>query len=182
MIFIDGSNFYFSLKSFNNMEINVKKVNFLKLGKKLCVENRKSIRIYYYNAPLNKQEYNEKYIKQQRFFEKLRKTPELNLVLCRLQKRWLNKNKTKYEYAIKGDDIHIAVDTVKLAYNDAYDTAILVSGDGDFAPAIEAVQEKGKRAEQAYFKKGPFWHLKQKCNESIFIDENFTKNCFDNVQ
>ncbi|MCK4730524.1 MAG: NYN domain-containing protein [Candidatus Aenigmarchaeota archaeon] len=48
-----------------------------------------------------------------------------------------------------------------LAYKNAYDTAILVSGDGDFVPAIKAVQETGKRVENYYFKMGGSWHLRQ---------------------
>ena len=36
---------------------------------------------------------------------------------------------------------------VKLGYNDAYDTAILVSSDGDFVPAVLAVKELGKNIE-----------------------------------
>ncbi len=42
-------------------------------------------------------------------------------------------------------DIELALDLVELA--DTYDTAILVSGDGDFIPAIERVQRLGKRVE-----------------------------------
>ena len=39
-------------------------------------------------------------------------------------------------YQVKEDDIHLAVDMVRLAFNNAYDTAILVSSDGDFNPAV----------------------------------------------
>jgi uncharacterized LabA/DUF88 family protein len=42
-------------------------------------------------------------------------------------------------------DVELALDLVELA--DTYDTAILVSGDGDFAPAIERVQRLSKRVE-----------------------------------
>jgi uncharacterized LabA/DUF88 family protein len=40
---------------------------------------------------------------------------------------------------------------LKLAWADAYDTAILVSHDGDFADAILAVKEMGKHIECAGF-------------------------------
>lgn len=42
-------------------------------------------------------------------------------------------------------DVELALDFVELA--NTYDTAILVSGDGDFAPAIERIQRLGKRVE-----------------------------------
>ena len=44
----------------------------------------------------------------------------------------------KYEYSVKGDDIFLAIDMVSLAYEDAYDSAILVSEDGDFVPDTES--------------------------------------------
>lgn len=42
-------------------------------------------------------------------------------------------------------DVELALDLVELA--DTYDTAIVASGDGDFAPAIERIQRLGKRVE-----------------------------------
>ncbi len=42
-------------------------------------------------------------------------------------------------------DVELALDLVELA--NTYDTAIVVSGDGDFAPAIKRVQRLGKRVE-----------------------------------
>ncbi|HLO35423.1 MAG TPA: NYN domain-containing protein, partial [Candidatus Deferrimicrobium sp.] len=47
-------------------------------------------------------------------------------------------------------DIELVVDMMKTARN--LDVAIVVSGDGDFAPAIRAVQEMGVRVEVISFK------------------------------
>ena len=47
-------------------------------------------------------------------------------------------------------DIELVVDMIKTARN--LDVAILVSGDGDFAPAIRAVQEMGVRVEVISFR------------------------------
>lgn len=44
-------------------------------------------------------------------------------------------------------DIKIAIDVISLAYEDAYDTAVLVSGDGDFVPVIKKVRELEKNVE-----------------------------------
>jgi len=44
-------------------------------------------------------------------------------------------------------DIKIAIDIISLAYENAYDTAILVSGDGDFIPVIKKVKELKKKIE-----------------------------------
>ena len=83
----------------------------------------------------------------------------------------------KTYYVVKGDDIHIAVDIVMLAQSNSYDTAILVSGDGDFVPAVKAAQSFGKHVENAYFKSGHSWHLRQTCDRSIQMDKSFMKKC-----
>jgi uncharacterized LabA/DUF88 family protein len=41
-------------------------------------------------------------------------------------------------------DVYIATQMVALAYENAYDVALVVSGDEDYVPAIEIVQQKGK--------------------------------------
>lgn len=51
----------------------------------------------------------------------------------------------------KGVDVDLATDMVLFACKDYYDTAILVSGDGDFIPAVEKVKDMGKRVEVACF-------------------------------
>jgi len=44
-------------------------------------------------------------------------------------------------------DVLIAVDMVRLAFEDGYDVAALLSGDGDFTPAVESVLRAGKLVE-----------------------------------
>jgi uncharacterized LabA/DUF88 family protein len=44
-------------------------------------------------------------------------------------------------------DINIAIDIISLGYENAYDTAVLVSGDGDFVPVVKKVGEMGKNVE-----------------------------------
>lgn len=46
-----------------------------------------------------------------------------------------------YGYVEKLTDVSIAVDMVVMAFKDAYDTAILISGDGDLVPAINVVKQ-----------------------------------------
>jgi len=51
----------------------------------------------------------------------------------------------------KGIDTAIVTDMIKLAWEDAYDVAVLVSGDRDFIPAVEFLSDKGVRVIQAGF-------------------------------
>jgi uncharacterized LabA/DUF88 family protein len=68
---------------------------------------------------------------------------------------------------------------VKGAYENTFDIAILVSGDGDFVPAVKVVQEKGKSVENAYFKHSLSWHLKQECDKSVQLTKDILDKCFD---
>ena len=85
MIFVDGSNYYHSLKkSFQNTKIDFQKVSdFLSKGNDL-------INIYFYVSPVPWQEDAEKYSSQQKYFEKLKLIKRLELILGRLEHR---KNK-----------------------------------------------------------------------------------------
>ncbi len=49
----------------------------------------------------------------------------------------------------KGIDAAIATDLLSLAWEDVLDVAILVSGDSDFVPAVERIQEKGLKVVNA---------------------------------
>ena len=52
-----------------------------------------------------------------------------------------------------------------------YDTALIVSGDEDFVPAIRKVQKLGKKVENAYFSVSRSDFLRKVCNSSILLDE-----------
>lgn len=64
----------------------------------------------------------------------------------------------------KGVDVRIGIDLVEGAYEDRYDRAILISSDGDLAPAVEMVTRKGKKVEIVGFEHKPSYSLIQKTN------------------
>jgi len=173
IVFIDGSNLYHIVKKL----LPDKKPNDFNFEKfvKYLAENRDLIRTYYYNVPLDMMQDLDSYMKQQRFFDKIKRIPNFSFVLCRLQKK---KSSGKITYEAKEDDIHLAVDMVKLAYNDAYDTAILVSSDGDFVPAIQAVKEKGKNVENIGFENKFSYHLQQESDKFVKLKKEVVKEFF----
>ncbi len=63
----------------------------------------------------------------------------------------------------KGIDTRIATDLVSLAWESAYDIAVLVSADQDFVPAAEYLQVKGVKVVHAGFPPPNGMLLKQKC-------------------
>lgn len=70
-------------------------------------------------------------------------------------------------YREKGLDTQLSVDMVMMAVNDEYDTAILVSNDTDFVPAIKGIKQLGKNAELLFFKSHPCDELKTLCDVTI---------------
>ncbi len=159
MVFIDGSNYYNSLKkSFHLTKVDIKKfVDFL-------VEDNNLVNIYYYSAPLNQIKFPEKYKKQQKYFAKLQNVKRLKLTLGRLEPR----DGTMVE---KGVDVNLAVDMVSCAYNNKFDVAILVSNDADFVPAVLEVQALAKKVCNVIFPKTKSYHLTKICDESIYIKD-----------
>lgn len=180
VIFIDGSNFYHGLK------YNYKKarINFEKLSAKLS-DGRRHIRTYYYNVPIDQKDNPNRYKEQQRFFSSLDLVPYFETTLGRLVKRERTTRcgKCGYQERIifhneKGIDVNIAVDMLTMAFKNIYDTAILISGDGDFDKAIKGVKDLGKHVENAYFKSGHSKQLMKICDRFIELDGDFLIDCW----
>jgi len=167
LIFIDGSNFYHNTKK---LKI-VNKVNFQKLINEL-VGNRGLVNIFYYNAPLDISVNPKIYWNQQKFFNVLRKIPKFKVILCKSRK---TKRNGKIQYEVKGDDTHLVSDFVGEAYEDLYDTAIIVSGDEDFVSPIKRVKKLGKKIENAYFSSSSSYNLRNACDDSIQLNKIINK-------
>ena len=166
-IFIDGSNFYHSTKKLKV----VNKVNFQKLVNEL-VGDRKLINVFYYNAPLDLGVNPKIYWEQQKFFNVLRNIPKFKVIICKLKK---TKREGKIKYEVKGDDTHLVSDFVGEAYENLYDTAILVSGDEDFVSPIKRVRRLGKRIENAWFSSSSSFNLRNTCDSSIHLNKIIKK-------
>ena len=160
-IFIDGSNFYHSTAK------KGKKVKFEKLINELT-RNRELINVFYYVAPLDYKTNPKKYWSHQRFLDRLRNISKFKVVLCTLKKV---ENNRKIEFIVKGDDIHLANDFLEGAYENLYDTAIIVSGDEDFVPIIKTAQKLKKKIGNAYFKSSSSQALRKICNFSVPLDK-----------
>lgn len=73
-------------------------------------------------------------------------------------------------------DTQIAVDMVVLAQRDTYDVAYLLSADGDFTPAVEAVRMLGKTAYAASPAKGA--RLAAAANAFIPLTASWFGDCY----
>ena len=163
-IFIDGSNLYHALRgSFGRYNLN-----FADFTSKLC-GSRRLFRTYYYNVLQDSAQRPDVYREQQEFLDILRKTPYLEVRL----------GGTKMAQGIaveKGIDIMLATDLLYFAWNDFYDVAVLVSGDADFAYALQAVKNMGKHAEVAYFESGVSKDLLNVADNRHLLDRGFFRS------
>ena len=72
----------------------------------------------------------------------------------------------------------MAVDMVENAYENNFDVAILVSGDGDFIPAVHSIKKKDKSVINVYFKNSSSRNLKNFCNNSLELTKQILDNFF----
>ena len=157
-IFIDAGNM-FHASNYYKIKINYKKlVEFLR-------RDRWLLRAYFYTGvptqDLDKS-LKEQWKKQKGFLNELQ-----NLGI---KVKTMPLKKTPEGFIEKGVDVLLATDMVSLAFRNAYDTAILVSGDSDYVPVVEEIQELGKRVENASFKRTGSFELRKVCDRFILLD------------
>jgi uncharacterized LabA/DUF88 family protein len=166
-IFIDGANLLHGLQNdFNRID-----VDFENLTAKL-LNGRQLTRVYYYTALPDQARDPERYTKQQKFHNAIQRKPYFSLVLGRLEIR------PGGFYVEKGVDIALAIDMLDLAYHNTYDTAIIISGDGDFSRAVEIVQRMGKHVENSCPPSVRSYHLQNTCDRTIILDAAFLTGCW----
>lgn len=70
----------------------------------------------------------------------------------------------------------IAVEMVSMAERDEYDAAYLLSADGDFTPAVQAVRNKGRKVYVCSPNSGA--QLASVANSFIRIDRSWFDDCY----
>ena len=61
----------------------------------------------------------------------------------------------------------------EVAWDDLYDIGILVSGDGDFAYAVQTVKDLGKHVEVAAFPANLSWELAHVADQREFFEPSY---------
>ncbi|MBW1819808.1 MAG: NYN domain-containing protein [Deltaproteobacteria bacterium] len=162
-VFIDGSNLYHALRS-NFSRQDLKFTDFIKQ----LTGSRRLFRAYYYNVLQDPTQRADAHRDQQDFLGALRETPYLEVRLGGM----------KLAQGVpveKGIDVMIVTDLLNLAWEDLYDVAVLVSGDSDFAYALQAVKNLGKYVEVAYFESNVSKDILDVADNKHLIDKNFLK-------
>lgn len=178
VIFLDGSNFYHRLKDSGSGFKQLLGFDYKAFAKWLA-HGRQTIESIYYVGLVRKEAGNFKSEELVRNQQKL---------FALLQKQnW--KIKTGYmmkhdkDYKEKGVDVKLAVDILDMAYQDKYDTAIVVSSDTDLIPGIIRAKELGKKIEYIGFSHRPSFAMQRYANLSrllsrIELEQFFSKTLF----
>jgi len=72
----------------------------------------------------------------------------------------------------KGVDTKLAVDMIAMAWDDIYDTAVIVSNDSDFIPAVKLLNARGKKIIHAGFFHHQGTELQQTCWSTIALQHH----------
>ncbi|MHB9034022.1 MAG: NYN domain-containing protein, partial [Anaerolineae bacterium] len=101
------------------------------------------------------------------FLKALRNIPYFQVQLGKLERT------PSGQYIEKGIDVYLATDMLKYAYKDIYDTAIIVTGDGDFTYVVREVKDLGKHVENASLRAIRSLLLSQTCDRFTQLDQAF---------
>ncbi len=142
-VFIDGANLYNRLRE-RGWPANVDIARFAAR----LVGQRTFAGAWYYNVSPPPEYPGHRAAAQERYYSRIEASAGVTFSRGFLQRRVVDGHVV---YEEKGVDVSLVVDMLTGAFKDAYDTAILVSSDGDFKPAVEAVRREGKRVEYVYF-------------------------------
>jgi len=166
-VYVDGSNLYHKLR---NLDIsNTTYFDYGGLAKWLA-RNRKIVSKRYYIGVIRAKESDKKgqvlRKSQIKLFNHLSSKKQGFII----KRGYLMKNEGVYHE--KGVDVKIAVDMLVGAYENMYDTAILISSDTDLVPAIQKVRQLGKDIEYIGFSHKPSYGLIKHATETRLLTQN----------
>ena len=156
MAFIDYQNFNISLKKyFSENDIRMFSVNYSKLAQTINKQiklNSTLIKTYLFaykpsDTLLQLPTYQAYYS----WLNSLKDKPYFEIIEGRQEIRQISSdisidinNRDTYTTQEKGSDINLAVNMISKGYQNAYDVAILVSGDSDYIPVVRELHHLGK--------------------------------------
>ncbi|NMC70754.1 MAG: NYN domain-containing protein [Myxococcales bacterium] len=175
-VFIDGGNLYRSVKDAYGIAGGY---DLHRLVKLICRQRHggrsmRLQRIFYFTAQVP-QSFGETYERQRRFLEAIKRVRGVPLVV---RLGHLQRDRDTAAYREKGVDVRIGVELLGRAYERAYELAVLVSRDGDLAPAVDWVRQTNAcRVLYASVPWEPAWALSNSCNGNIPITREMVESC-----
>jgi len=204
IIFIDGNNLYHNVLS---MGVRPGNVDFKRFVDYACMKLRcRWTRAIYYNSVPDITDGDDVYYGHMKFLSEMRKIPGFEVKTRKLQKQSNEKRVFEKMREIdartfcskciplvkemcheclrpnikkeKGVDVMMAIDMLDLcAIKNECEMVVLISGDGDFVPALDIIKRKGKEAASAFIRHGYSNALRQSHRYWTIYDEDFIHNC-----
>jgi len=170
-VFIDGGYLARVLKD----EHGEVAVDFASLSEKLC-QGCDRLRTYYYtcmpyqSSPPTAEE-RERYASMDRFIYSLRRIPRFEVRLGKL-------SYIKGDFVQKRVDVLLSVDLVRMSWGRQIQRAVLLSGDSDLVPAVQAAKEAGILTQVYYSRRSVHDELLQACDDRFEI----TRELIDSIK
>lgn len=181
-VFIDGSNFYFKMRSLIPAKTDFIGYRYRELIKQLINDDEQLGYVGYYVGVVrdtkrtsNHEKALELIQNQQRLFEQLRHQ-QIHLVKGYLLER-------DGKFFEKGVDVRLALDIVTMAQDRKYDVGYVISSDTDLIPALQAAQARKRELVHVGFEHQPSLALIRCANRSRIISrreaERYTAKQFE---
>lgn len=147
-------------------------IDYGKLAQEVA-QGTERLRTYYYhcmpyqsNPPTEEEK--RRHAAMARFVDALKRLPRFEFRQGKLARR-------DGGFEQKRVDIWIAVDLVRLSFSHQISSAVLMTGDSDLVPAIEAAKDAGVVVQLYYSKHSVHQELLQACDERYEIDQAFIR-------
>jgi len=163
MFFIDGSNIFWGLQHYRKKTGQKVGLDYGKLVNHLAGGRLIRGRKYYCSQPAVIGE------SQAKFLDWLRRS-EITVIPKTLKQR-VNPLDGRPRSVEKGVDVALVTDLLSFAWENAYEDAVLVSGDADYTGAVEKVQGKGKNVEVVSWRESLSRELKNAASKVIYLDD-----------
>ena len=140
IVFIDGFNLYHAINAFRKYH-KYKWLDLSKLANLYITRNEEIVNILYFTALAT---WNQNKVKKHKLFIKANELNGVNVIFGEFKKRdkFCNLCRRKYQtFEEKQTDVNIAIQLFKLSIENKYDKAIIISGDSDLIPSINAVRK-----------------------------------------
>jgi len=140
IVFIDGFNLYHAIKDQRTYH-KYKWLDLSKLASLYVTKNERIVDILYFTALAT---WNQSKVKKHKLFIKANEFRGVRTIYGVFKKRdkYCNLCKRRYQtFEEKQTDVNIAIQLFKLSIENKYDKAIIISGDSDLLPSIDAVRK-----------------------------------------
>ena len=170
-VFIDGGYLAAVLKEeYGQPRIALEKLSDIVVG-----TDYERLRTYFYycmpyqsNPPTEEEKV--RYSKAQGWISNLQRLPRFEVRFGKLAKRGDT-------FEQKRVDVLLSVDLVRMSWDHQIHKAVLVTGDSDFVPAIQAAKEAGVLVHLFYSDRAVHYELRDACDDRTLISQELIDKC-----